>query len=250
MRIAIVTGASSGIGKSYVKQLVASKETFDAIWIVARRIDKLLEMKALSDRIVPLQCDLSKGISEIMDKLSSEKPVVGLLINCAGMGRKGYIADRPSSDIVNTIDLNCTVLSELTCEVIPYMEKGSRILNVGSTAAFLPQPGFAVYAASKSYVVSFSRALARELRDKGIKVTVASPGPVDTEFNGLATDGKSTEFTGFRKLVAADADKFAAASLKASSKGRVFFVYGFSQKCLHVASKIIPTGLFLRLIYH
>lgn len=249
MRIAIITGASSGIGKSYVNQLVASGETYDAIWIIARRIEKLQEMKSLSDKIVPVQCDLGEGISEITDKLKAEKPVVGLLINNAGMGRKGYIADRHSSDFVNTIDLNCTALTELTCEVLPYMERGSRILNVGSTAAFLPQPKFAVYAASKSYVVSFTRALASELKSKGIKATVACPGPIDTEFNGLATDGKSTEFTGFRKLVAANADKFAAASLKASAKGRVFFVYGFSQKCLHVFSKIVPTGLILRLIY-
>ncbi len=249
MGIAIITGASSGIGKSYVNQLVASGETYDAIWIVARRIEKLQEMKSLSDKIVPIQCDLGKGISEITNKLKTEKPVVSLLINNAGMGRKGYIADRSASDFVNTIGLNCTALTELTCEVLPYMVKGSRILNVGSTAAFLPQPKFAVYAASKSYVVSFTRALASELRCKDIKATVACPGPIDTEFNGLATDGKSTEFTGFRKLVAADSDKFAKASLKASSKGRVLFVYGFSQKCLHVFSKIVPTGLVLRLLY-
>lgn len=249
MRIAIITGASSGIGKSYVEQLVASEENFDAIWIVARRLERLEELKSLSHSLVPVKCDLGKSIEEITSKLNEEKPTVGLLINCAGMGRKGNIADRSVSDTTDTIDLNCTSLSALTREVIPFMERGSRILNVGSTAAFLPQPGFAVYAASKSYVVSFTRALACELRSKGIKATVACPGPVDTEFNGLATDGKSTEFTGFRKLVAADSKKFAKASLKASSKGKVFYVYGFSQKCLHVFSKIAPTGLVLRLLY-
>ncbi|MCQ2515359.1 MAG: SDR family NAD(P)-dependent oxidoreductase [Saccharofermentans sp.] len=249
MKIAIITGASSGIGKSYVNQLVASKENFDAIWVVARRIERLEELRSLSDKIVPIRCDLGNGIEEITNRLISEKPTVDLLVNCAGMGRKGKIADRSVLDITDTIDLNCTALSALTREAIPFMSKGSRILNVGSTAAFLPQPGFAVYAASKAYVVSFTRALASELKSKGIKVTVACPGPIETEFNGLATDGKSAEFTGFRKLVAADSDKFAQASLKASSKGKVFYVYGFSQKCLHVFSKIVPTGLILSLLY-
>lgn len=249
MRIAIITGASSGIGKAYVKQLVLSKEAFDSIWVVARRLDRLQELCSLSPNIVPVQCDLGQDISAIVSKLEKDRPEIGLLINCAGMGRRGNIIDRTRSDISDTIDLNCTSLSTLTFEAIKYMTHGSRIINVASSAAFMPQPGFAVYAASKSYVVSFTRALACELRTRGIKVTAVCPGPVNTEFNSLATDGKSTEFKGFRKLLAADAEKLAKASLKASFRGRVLYVYGFSQKALHVASKFLPIGLILRLIY-
>ena len=248
---AIITGASSGIGMSFVKALIKSADCPSKVWIVARRLDRLEELAKLSDRLVPVKADLLKdeGIDVIKDKLNSEKPEVTLLINCAGMGKKGDIADRSSSDISDAITLNCTALSVLTREVIPFMPPKSHIINVGSSAAYLPQPHFTVYAASKSYVVSFSRALARELKKKPIYVMVVCPGPVETEFNKLATDGASAEFTGFRKLVAADADKLAAASLKASRRKCVMYVYGLPNKALHVAAKLMPVGLYLKLFY-
>lgn len=236
---------------SFVKALIKSADCPSQVWIVARRLDRLEELAKLSDRLVPVKADLLKdeGIDVIKDKLNSEKPEVTLLINCAGMGKKGDIADRSSSDISDAITLNCTALSVLTREVIPFMPPKSHIINVGSSAAYLPQPHFTVYAASKSYVVSFSRALARELKKKPIYVTVVCPGPVETEFNKLATDGASAEFTGFRKLVAADADKLAAASLKASRRKCVMYVYGLPNKALHVAAKLMPVGLYLKLFY-
>ena len=192
---------------------------------------------------------MERVVGGLAEAFMSENPDVTLLINCAGMGKKGKIADRDASDIADTVTLNCTALSVLTREVIPFMNRGARIINVGSSAAYLPQPGFTVYAASKSYVVSFSRALAIELKSRGISVTVVCHGPVETEFNKLATDGKSSEFTGFRKLVAADADKLASASLKAARHGRRMFVYGLPNKALHVGAKFIPVGLFLELFY-
>lgn len=248
---AIITGASSGIGMSFVKALIRSADCPEKVWIVARRLDRLEELAKLSDRLIPVKADLLKdeGIDVIRGKLNAEHPEVTLLINCAGMGKKGDIADRSSSDISDAITLNCTALSVLTREVIPFMPSKSHIINVGSSAAYLPQPHFTVYAASKSYVVSFSRALARELKKKPIYVTVVCPGPVETEFNKLATDGASAEFTGFRKLVAADADKLAAASLKASRRRCVMYVYGLPNKALHVAAKLMPVGLYLKLFY-
>lgn len=250
-KTAIITGASSGIGKSFVKALLRSPDCPDSIWIIARRLDRLEELAAFSSKIIPVTADLGSeaGIDVIRTRLNKEKPDVSLLINCAGMGRKGNIADRDASDIRSTIELNCTALSVLTREVIPFMNKGARIINIASSAAYLPQPGFTVYAASKSYVVSFSRAAAIELRKLGIYVTVVCPGPVETEFNKLATDGASDKFTGFRKFVAADADKLARASLKASARHRKMFVYGLPNKALHVASKFIPVGLFLDIFY-
>ncbi len=252
MSTGIITGASSGIGKAFVKALLDSPDCPDIIWIIARRLDRLEQIASLSEKIVPVKADLGipEGIDVIKSKLADEHPDVSLLINCAGIGKRGDISERPSSDISDVIALNCTSLSVLTREVIPYMKQGAKIINVASSAAFLPQPGFTVYAASKSYVVSFSRALACELKRAGISVTAVCPGPVDTEFNGLATDGKSTEFTGFRKLLAADVDKLAKASLKAARHKRRLFVYGFSQKALHVVSKLMPTGLLLGIIYH
>ena len=114
-----------------------------------------------------------------------------------------------------------------------------------SSAGFLPQPNFAAYAASKSYVISFSRAMSYELKPLGISVTAICPGPVRTDFQRRATEGKETDFTDWRKNFVADPVKLARASLKASLKGKRMVSYPFSQKFLHLASKIIPISWIL-----
>ncbi|MBP5179853.1 MAG: SDR family NAD(P)-dependent oxidoreductase [Clostridiales bacterium] len=249
--IAVITGASSGIGRSFVEALLSSSDCPEKVWIVARRADRLEQMCELSDKVVPVVADLSKpdGVASVIEKVRSENASVRYLINSAGMGKRGKIADRPSKDISDVITLNCTALSVLTRDLIPFMSEGSRIINIASTAAFMPQPDFAVYSASKSYVIFFGRALARELKKTGITVTTVCPGPVNTEFNSLATDGATSEFKGFRKLFVADAAKLSKASLKAARRGRNLYVHGLSQKAFHFASKIIPTGLFLKILY-
>ena len=261
--IAIITGASSGIGKAFLEEIVKEHGVygcvpFEEIWAVARREDKLIEIKTLigDDRIVPVTADLSshEDMSELSDRLAAEKPQVGLLINCAGVGMKGAVEDHPAKTLEETIDVNCTGLAKLTRICLPYMivktplwtrDNSPRIINVASSAGFLPQPGFAAYAASKAFVISFSRALYFELKDHNIIVTTVCPGPVRTDFQRKATGGAQTDFTGFRQYVVADPVKLAKASIKASRNGRQILVYGFSQKVLHVASKIIPTTWIL-----
>ena len=247
--IAIVTGASSGIGKAYVRELSLDKNGYEQIWVVARREDKLNELKSdlKDDRIVPVPLDLGDhfAVSDISSKLSSGEYNVKLLINCAGLGKRALFEEQSVEALGATLDVNCRALTLLTRVCIPYMSKGSGIVNVASSAAFLPQPTFTVYAASKSYVTSFTRALSVELKPSGITVTAVCPGPVNTEFQSNATDGKSSEFTGFRKLIVADPDKLAKASLKAHKSGRCLYVYGISQKLLHVVSKIVPISLML-----
>ncbi|MDO4876345.1 MAG: SDR family NAD(P)-dependent oxidoreductase, partial [Oscillospiraceae bacterium] len=224
----------------------------------ARSEDKLIEIKTLlgDDRIVPVTADLSspEDMTKLSERLASEKPQIGLLINCAGMGMKGLVEDHPAKTLEDTIDVNCTSLAKLTRICIPYMivrdlsrtrDKRPRIINIASSAGFLPQPGFAAYAASKAFVISFSRALYYELKDHRIIVTAICPGPVKTDFQRKATGGAQADFTGIRKYVVADPVKLARASIKASGKGRQILVYGFSQKALHIASKIIPTSWIL-----
>lgn len=249
MLIAVITGASSGIGEAFLRRTVTDK-SYDQIWVIARREDRLNALKDELDpqRIIPVAADIasSVGIDILRNKLEYEKPSIALLINCAGMGKRGNVKDSRTSDLAATIDLNCRCLTEVTSICIPYMiDVHSNIINIASSAAFLPQPGFAVYAASKAYVVSLSRALACELKPYDIGVTTVCPGPVKTEFLSKATDNKESEFTGLRALCAADADKLAKASLKAASAGRRLFVYGISQKALHLASKIVPTSFIL-----
>lgn len=263
MNIAIITGASSGIGEAFLRELIKERSAygsvpFDEIWIIARRKEKLEKLRDELDskRIIPLVIDLAEPSSlvKLEDMLEEKDPTVGLLINCAGMGKRGVVEDKTVKDLEDTIDINCTCLTKVTRICMPYMinkassftkKNGPRIINIASSAAFLPQPGFATYAASKSYVLNFSRALAYELKQYNIMVTTVAPGPVKTEFLSKATDNKESEFTGIRAMCVADPTKLAIASIKASRRGRKVLVYGFMQKLLHVASKIVPTDLIL-----
>lgn len=264
--VAIITGASSGIGEAFVREIVKERGVygsvpFQEIWIIARREERLNKLRDELDpaRIIPFPIDLAEPsqMQLVEDKLAEDENTrVGLIVNCAGMGKRGLVEDKSAQVIEDTVDVNCTCLSKLTRICLPYMitpnpvfprRDGPRIINIASSAAFLPQPGFAAYAASKAYVVSFSRALDIELMPYKICVTTVCPGPVNTEFQTQATDGRQAEFTGFRAAVVADPVKLAVKSLKASRRGRHLFVYGFSQKALHVASKIIPTYWLMRI---
>ena len=257
-KIAIITGSSSGIGKAFL-ELVAGdngeffKTPFDEIWAVARRGDALNEIAASvgNGRVVPVVADLSdeSGIRIIEDKLKAEEPAVGLLVNSAGMGIKGPIMDKTIKALDDTIRINCSALSQMIRITAPYMKTGgnghSKIINIASSAGFLPQPGFACYAASKSFVISFSRAMSCELKPMGIDVMAVCPGPVATDFQRRATEGKEAEFTGWRKNFVIDPVRLSRKSLKASAKGRKMLVYPFSQKLLHLASKIVPVSWIL-----
>ena len=260
-RIAIITGASSGIGKAFLELLAHDngeffKTPFDEIWAVARRADVLNELASSvgTDKIVPVAADLSSdsGIKTIEEKLGSEKPDVALLINSAGMGIKGQVTEKSDEALANTISINCSALSRMIRITAPFMKadgkEKAKIINIGSSAGFLPQPGFACYAASKSYVISFSRAMSMELKPKGIDVMVVCPGPVATDFQRRATEGKEADFSGWRKNFVIDPVKLSRASLKASVKGRKILVYPFSQKLLHLASKIVPTSWILAFV--
>lgn len=261
--IAIITGASSGIGRSFLRLIAKERGVynslpFDEIWAVARRADRLLEAtSSIEDgRIIPVTADLTSpdDMDEIALRLQDEDIRIGLLINCAGIGFKGLAEELSIEDIEAELKINCVALGKLTRMCLPYMidkepcfslSEGPRMINIASSAGFLPQPGFAGYAASKAYVISFSRALGIELAPYNIVVTTVCPGPVNTEFQSKATHGASLEFTGFRKLAAVDSDKLAAAAIRASRKGRRMLVYGFSQKALHVAAKVLPTSVIL-----
>lgn len=202
--IAIITGASSGIGKEFTFQ-VAQKYTFDEIIIIARREDKLKEIadelnSKLNKKIIrPVPMDITgqKGAETFKKFIDSESEIeIGLLINNAGFGTYGPFAETSITRQMEMIDLNCTALTGICGAALPYLHKGSVIINTASLAAFLPLGNFAVYAASKSYVLSFSIALAAELKDKGIKVCALCPGSVSSEFANVASNGARKEVKG------------------------------------------------------
>jgi len=248
-KIAIVTGASSGIGEAYLRLIASGESELEEIWAIARRGDRLDALKSiLGDKIVPVVCDLSveSDIEKLASKIEETSPDIRILVNCAGIGFRSLTKDLPTEKISSVVEVNCLALTKIISICLKHMNSGSGIINVASTAGFLPQKGFASYSASKAFVINFSRALFYELKPLEIGVTCVCPGPVNTEFQKLATG--MDEFTGFRKKIAADPVDLALKSYKAFKKGRSLYCHGFTQKMFHIACKIIPIGLLERFV--
>ena len=189
MKAAIITGASSGMGREFVKLIDRKLTCIDEVWVIARRKERLEQLKErIEIPLVLMEMDLTDKEQRLRlrEILKEKQPQVKMLVNCSGYGKIGLYEDIPEEDISGMIELNCLALTSVTYEVLPYMTKKSRIINLASSAAFLPQPKFAVYAATKSYVLSFSRALHEEVKKNGIFVTAVCPGPVRTEFFDIA----------------------------------------------------------------
>ena len=192
MKIALVTGASSGLGREFVRQLGADS-TLDEIWAVARREDRLTALQKYTARPVrPIPMDLTRRekVEELKAMLSAEKPDIAVLVNAAGMGRIGPTADIPDADNDAMIDLNCRAAVDVTDAAFPYLHPGSQVLEICSTAGFQPIPGLNVYAATKAFLLSYTQTLHYELSPAGIHVTAVCPYWVkDTEFIGIAEKG-------------------------------------------------------------
>lgn len=263
MNIAIITGASSGIGEELLKVLIKEHGAygsvpFEQIWIIARNKDKLEALKSALDpsriRVFPLDLTDDHSMKHISDTLEKEKPGIGMLINCAGTGYIGLTEHQSSSSVQSVVSLNCNAAARMIEICLPYMitigdasdyKNGPRILNIASSAGFFPQPGFAIYAATKAFLISLSRALHVELYCHNIASTTVCPGPVATDFIARASGQEKSEFKGIRKLFVVRADKLARKSISASRKGRSILVYGFAQKVLHLMSKLLPTRFLM-----
>ncbi|MFR0029996.1 MAG: SDR family NAD(P)-dependent oxidoreductase [Coprococcus phoceensis] len=179
LKIAIVTGASSGLGKEFVKQIEHLYKELDEIWVIARRRERLEELKScMFTNVRILEGNLCEQniYQELKVLLKEKEPDIRMLVNAAGFGKIGEVKKLSAEDQLDMIELNCKALTHMTKICIPYMTRGSRIVNVASAAAFCPQPSFSVYAATKSYVLSFSRSLRTELCDEEIFVTAVCPG--------------------------------------------------------------------------
>ena len=182
MKIAIVTGATGGLGREFVFE--ALKENIDEIWAVARNEDRLNDLKTeFGDKIRTIRCDVANAeeLSDLFKLIESEKPDIRLLINNAGIGKMGESIGFADKDVVNEIDINCKAVCLLCHHAVPFMSKGSRILNISSASSFQPVPYINLYAASKAFVRSYTRALNVELKKKGIICTAVCPGWIDTE---------------------------------------------------------------------
>ena len=188
MRIAVVTGASAGIGREFV--LAIDREGgFDEIWVIARRAERLEGLKSVCRTTVrPVVLNLSdlKALDDYRLLLEKEKPEIGLLVNAAGFGVFGPFDAQDLGRQLSSVSVNSVALTGMCHISIPYMKKGDSIVNIGSNSSWQPVPYQAVYGASKSYVLNFSRALYRELKSRGIHVMCVCPGWIKTEFQEVA----------------------------------------------------------------
>ena len=241
MNIAIVTGASSGMGREFVLQL-KDYVSVDEIWVIARRENALQELKKeVSVPIRPICLDLCHGDSftAFQALLEGEKPNVKLLVNAAGFGKFGDFQRVSLEDDCKMIDLNCKALVMMTRIVVPYMGSGSHILQLDSLSAFQPVPYITTYGATKSFVLSYSRSINRELKSKGIRVMAMNPGWVKTEFFNHAFQTNHSEVQYFNRLYEArDVVKTGLRDLYRSKKD--YSVHGLPVKLQVLLVKFVP----------
>lgn len=249
MKIALITGASSGLGAQFAREIDKTLPGIQEIWLIARRTERMEQLaKSLQKpcRIITADLSTEAGLLELKKQLEAVKPNIKLCANCAGYGKLGTVADLSYKHNTGMVQLNCVSLTAVTKLVLPYLKKGALFINIASSAAFLPQPNFAVYAASKSYVLSFTRALREEVKKKGIRVTAVCPGPVKTEFFDIAEEGQNIMW--YKKLIMADCDKVVHQALEDGRKGKALSIYGIPMKLFYIISKLIPHRLILSVV--
>jgi uncharacterized protein len=248
----IITGASGGIGYDIARLAAADGKN---LVLVARSAEKLNQVagelrKLSSSDIITITVDLSDedGVNSLISKIESGNITLDTLVNNAGFGDFGDFAKAEIAKNMEMIRLNIMALTRLSHFVLPGMLKAGsgKIMNVASTAAFMPGPGMAVYYASKAYVLSFSEALTRELKGTGISVTTLCPGPTDTSFAAVAGLGKSLLH---RMLPPATSEEVAKAGYKAMMKGKAVEIPGFMNKLSALTPRFTPRSLVRNLIY-
>ena len=241
MNVIIVTGASSGMGREFVYQMDKKFPNIDEIWLVARREKELKRVASgcrHECRVMPLDLTSPLAVEVFSQYLEKLRVKVKVLVNCAGYGIYGPFDQIDSDDLSGMIDLNCKALTAVTYACMPYMARNSRVIQLASSAAFLPQPYFAVYAATKSYVLSLTRALRTEYSGKNIYFTAVCPGPVRTPFFERSEIGFGT--LSLKKFVMAEPADVVRQALNDSRDGKQISVYGNLMKAFYVVTKIIP----------
>ena len=229
-KIAIITGASGGLGKEFVSRLVSE---VDELWAIGRNVSKLEALKTENapqgEKIIPLQMDLSdtQSFDILSSKLQTEAAAsdieISWLINNAGAGRFGPSKDFSTEELNISITCHCTAIASICNICIPYMRAGSHLVNIASQSAFSPLPYINLYAATKAFVYSYTRALREELKSSGIIVTAVCPGWIKTGLIVETLNGHKVHFP-----LITTADKVAVKALKDARRGRPLSIYKFS----------------------
>ena len=252
----IVTGASSGMGRDFALEIAREFPGEKELWLIARREDLLNSISVLLKeefdnlvvRIFPLDISGEVGSEKFNEILLKEQEreefVVKGLVNNAGFGTYGPFAETDYERQLSMIEVNVYALTAFTYRVVPFLKTGSFIINVASLASFLPLGNFAVYGATKAYVLSFTTALAAELKDSGIHVMSLCPGPVSTEFAKVASKGARKEV-----LHGKDPLKVVRHCIRALKRKKHFAFYGLDWKFKAFICRFIGRYFGARMTY-
>jgi len=246
MRTAIITGASTGVGLEFAKQIRDVFPEITEYWVIARRLDRLQAISIPGVVIKPLPLDLTdpQSVVSLQAELAIANPTVSLLVGNAGCGYLGNFDESPLDEQLRIVDLNIRALTAVTRVVLPYMENGGHIINMSSIASFVPNSRMTIYSASKSYVSAFSRGLHEELKPRNISVTAVCSGPMDTEFIRLGRiKGHSKTFDVLPYCIPA---KVVRGGLLAAKKGRAVHTPKLLYKLYRVLSSLIPHAIFIK----
>ena len=249
MKIAVITGASSGLGKEFVKAITELRPDIEEIWLVARREDKLKKVAAsikAKSRILSLDITDGKAIEEYTKALTDANADVRLLINNAGFGKMGLFDELTTEENGGMVRLNCEALTVMSSVTLPFMKEGAEIINSCSIASFAPNTRMAVYCSTKAYVMSLSRCMRSELKRRKINVIAVCPGPMDTEFLSIAgiNPGKSHTFDTLPRV---NPTVMARKSLMASAKKRSAYTNLAFYKFYRILAKLLPHSLVMKM---
>lgn len=249
MRIALITGASSGIGKQFAESF--EKEcSVDELWAIARdeaRLEELKRVVSIPVKTISVDLAQSSGIELIRRLFEKERPEISLLINASGFGKFSFTCDVSIEDSIGMVDLNVRALTAMTLISMPYLCDDARIINIASVAAGQPVPGMNIYAASKAYVLSFTRSLNEEfkIQKKGIRAMAVCPFWTKTRFFNRAVDDKAPALVK-KYVVMYEPGQIVSQAWRDLKKGKTVSIFGFVAKGQWLLVKLLPHSLVMK----
>jgi len=249
MKIAVITGASAGLGTQFALQIDKSRPEIEEIWLIARRKERLEELaQKLNKKTRIFAADITdkSALEEYITALNADGVRVQILVNNAGFGKLGNFEEITPEDNAAMVTLNCEALTYFTAVTLPFMGERSEIVNSCSIASFAPNTRMAVYSSTKAFVMSLSRALRVELKSRKINVLAVCPGPMNTEFLGVAGIEKGTSHT-FDTLPRVNPEIMAQKSLKASKRGRAVYTNRIFYKFYRILAKNLPHSWVMKM---
>jgi short-subunit dehydrogenase len=243
--IALVTGATSGLGLAFLQEWQARGLEVDQVWLVARHqeaLQALAEGLPWPARLFALDLSVASDREALAEALDRDRPRVRFLVCSAGWGKAGRARDLARAEAVNMVALNDEALTDVTLMALPYCGRGSVLFEIASVAAFLPQPNFAVYAATKAYVQSFARALNAEEACRGIRVVSVCPNPMLTGF----FDRAGVRIDPIKRFFAEDPRQVARRALDTAERGRDVSLNCLTARFIRLAAKVLPHRSILK----